>query len=362
MKQLSQYFVGLSLLAIVFLSACNNDNEGPRPNPDENIPGEEVQGTYIFNEGSFGAGDASLSFYNAEDGQVSHQVYSQKNPDYSLGDGANDMQQYGSKLYFTMTESNQVVVAASADVEHLAAIQVDQPRSLAFYEDKAFVTSYSNAVFVIDTASLQIISEIEVGRTPEAITVAEDKLYVANSGWQDYVFNGGVHDHTVSVIDPNTLQEEERIDVAENVTQVLYDGNGHVLVGAADIFNNTDFSLEKPGYLHVIHTNDHHVETLDYGVQLMATAPDQPVYVVSAKDGAPALYTCSPSFDLQATNYFTGIDAYYALGVADDTGNVWVGDAHDYTRPGTVSFWEKGSGTVESFEVKVSPKAFVFAK
>lgn len=358
MKHVEKLLAFPVLLSATLFTACSNDN-GPRPEPAP-IP---VQGAYILHEGTFGNDDASISYYSFQDHTVEHEVY-QRNSGRALGSGANAMEQYGSKLYVTVTESDQLIIASAKDASHVGQVDIEKPRDIAFFGDKAFVSSYSGSVFVIDTASLSITKEIPVGRTPEQVVEAEGKIYVANSGWHDFVFSGGKHDNTVSVIDPVSLTETKKIKIADNVTQLLNDGNGHVLASSADIYSVADYSLIKAGKLHVIHTSDLQVDTLDFGIQLMATAGDEPVYVLSSAQGSPSLFTLSSSFELQPVDYFdeSGIVACNVLGVEAESGDVWVGDAVDYSSAGVVYYWQKAGKKVNRFDVKIFPKAFVFRR
>src|SRR5690606_26796309 len=139
------------------------------------------------------------------------------------------------KLYTTVNGSNKVEVTNSTTGKIVKTIPLDEPRYVDFYGKHAFVSSYTGKVFAIDTATFAVTA-IGVGRTPEQLVVSGNKVFVANSGWQDYVFNGGEYDNTVSVIDGNTLKVINTIEVANNVSNVFADNNGHVYVSSETIY------------------------------------------------------------------------------------------------------------------------------
>lgn len=226
MKTINYNFKSLLIAAIAVLtiSSCTKDEEYQELPPVRS-------GFYILNEGGFQSNNASLSYYNLENGSVVNNFFGQKNG-RGLGDTGNDAQIYGSKMYIVVNASNTVEVVDAKSVKSIKQLDFKnngvgrQPRYIVFNKNKAFVSSYDGTVAVIDTTSLAIEKYITVGRNPEQMAIANNKIYVANSGGLDYPN----YDKTVSVIDLNTLTEIKKIEVTLNPGGVTASADGRVYV------------------------------------------------------------------------------------------------------------------------------------
>lgn len=165
----------------------------------------------------------------------------------ALGESAQDMLVYGSKIYVGVTYSNRLAVLEK-DGSLVKAIEPKDetgspmnPRYMAAANGKVFAAYYSgHSVAVLDTASLEIEKVIPVGRYPEQLVVANNKLYVANSGGGDYPNYG----NTVSVIDLNTLAVEKEIEVVLNPVNMVADSEGDVYLASMGNYNQASEGQE----------------------------------------------------------------------------------------------------------------------
>lgn len=98
------------------------------------------------------------------------------------------------------------------------------PRYLASTGGKVYATYYNGNVARIDTTACVVEATVAVGRNPEQLCVADNKLFVANSGGLDYPN----YDKTVSVIDIPSFTEVKKIEVAANPANILTADNGFV--------------------------------------------------------------------------------------------------------------------------------------
>lgn len=129
-------------------------------------------------------------------------------------------------------------------------IEVPNCRYLAFYKDKAYVSSYAGPVQIdpnaevgfvaeIDTASLEVTRKVSVGYQPEEMVVYDGKLYVANSGG----YRVPNYDRTVSVVDLKTLNETKKIDVGINLHRMAIDKRGDIYVSSRGDYRNVPPNL-----------------------------------------------------------------------------------------------------------------------
>lgn len=147
---------------------------------------------YILNEGLFNLNNSTLARYSFQTGTCSYDYFRALNH-RGLGDTANDMDIYGSKLYIVVNVSSTVEVVdlqTGLSIKQIPMLADNgssrQPRAIAFEEGKAYVCSYDGTVARIDTTSLEIDGITEVGRNPEDLCVQDGKLYVSNSGGLDW--------------------------------------------------------------------------------------------------------------------------------------------------------------------------------
>jgi len=354
------------MLLSAFLASCSKDKPFT---PEEQL--DPISGVYVLNEGDFRANNASLSYIDFLTENITLDIYGTANSSdptkpKALGDLANDMGIYGSLLYVVVNESNKIEILNASNAKIVKTINVDQPRSIAFHSGKAFITSYKNNVFVLDTLSKTVIAEIPVGRTPEQIVASGNRLYVANAGWAD-ANTGGEYDNTVSVIDPVLLKEESKITVAGNIDQVFADGKGKVYVNSSDIYDASWSTIVEPSRLYRIDTKTNKVDKeYEFGAHLMAFTQNE-AYLVSSnyKAGDETLLEMDLATEtLKESDIFKGIelDHIYGLAIDSDNGNIWLSDAQ-YSQLGKVRRYNKKLNKVDlTHTAGAFPSTFAFKR
>lgn len=354
----SLLFIALAASVLV-ASSCKKEE-----NPFIEKPIVAVNGVFILNEGSSSQNNASFSFFDLKSKKMQNNVFGSANPTMTLGNGGNDIGVYGSKIYIAMNGSNKLEIANVVDGKSLKTIQITEPSYIAFHGKHAFVTSYTNNVFVIDTASMAIVKEIKVGKTPEQLVVSGDFVFVTNSGWKDG-FSGAGFDNTVSVIDAKTLTKTHDIVVEDNINQIEADNNGFVYVLNAPIYAIWPIIL-TPARFHVINTKTLKVEKiLDISASAMAIKGNT-AYLINDTYGVGEISFVElnlTSFEVTKRNeVLSGIQDPYSLAVDPDSGDIWIGDAMGYGDNGKVVRFIKNVKDPESYSVGVSPRKIVFKR
>ena len=155
------------LCLIILLSACQKPVE-----PEEGTPimNAVAKGVYILNEGVFNMNNSSISFYDFATGKITEDYFLQVNK-RRLGDTGNDLQKYGNKLYAVVNMSEQIEVMHFSDCRSIKQIPLigKQPRKIAFYGNKAYVSCFDGDVVQIDTVTLQVEKMVYSGENPEGI-------------------------------------------------------------------------------------------------------------------------------------------------------------------------------------------------
>ena len=143
------------------------------------------------------------------------------------------------------------------------------------YDGKVYASLFDGHVAAIDTASLEISQQIQVGPNPEQLCVSGGKLYVVNSGGYNEV-----QDSTVSVINPTTFSVEKTLTVVVNPTQITADSEGYLYVVSNGNYADIRATLQRvnpeTGERTVIVTND----------QFSTTLVDDKLYIITAESNA----------------------------------------------------------------------------
>ena len=257
-------FLPIYLFTLLFLFACRNDVMVV-PMEDINTGGKteksEIVGMYLLNEGNMGSNKSTLDYLDlsGSDETVHYyrNIYSERNPStvMSLGDVGNDCQIYGSRLWLVINCSNKVEVARAEDAVRIGKVDIANCRYVTFKDRYAYVSSYvgpvyggrrkveggSNSplgsVFKVDTLTLEKTDSCSVGYQPEEMAIMDHRLYVANSGGYQGMTGQG-YESTVSVIDLETMQETDRIEVAPNLHHLKADQYGQLWVTSRGNYMN----------------------------------------------------------------------------------------------------------------------------
>ncbi len=240
------YISALCALMSFSFTSCGDDEdpipevpENPDPTPDQPTEDGSFMALYFLNSGKMGNNNSSLYMYDVEKEEVVPDYFLAQNG-RGLGDTAQDMIVYGDKMYIAVYGESTIEVT---DLRAKSIKQVPtegQPRAMVSDGGKVYISYYNGYVARLDTASLEVEKIVKVGRNPEQLAVANNKLYVANSGGMDYNTEVG-YDKTVSVIDIPSFTETKKLEVALNPTCVLADEQGYVYVVSmgnyADVLN-----------------------------------------------------------------------------------------------------------------------------
>ncbi|MDR6943427.1 DUF5074 domain-containing protein [Mucilaginibacter pocheonensis] len=357
MKQLKLKSLFIGLTAVISFTSCHKDKK-IEPDDTTNPPVNEVAGIYVLNQGKFNSNNSSLTYYDVTSKLLVADQYKAVNGS-GIGDTGNDLKVYGSKMYIVVNVSStvEVVNAKSAklikNVSFFNGAVARQPRSVAFYKNKAYITSYDNTVAVMDTATLEVSKYITVGRNPEQLVVSNGKLYVANSGGLDF----GNPDKTVSVIDLATDAKIKDIPVGLNPITVAADSYGDVFVVGFGNFGDV------PTLTIINSTTD----------QASAPAPFTAAFATPmAISGDFAYFITSDNkiqkYDVKAKTIVSGnfitdgtvITTPYGIKVNDLTGEVFVTDAKDYQSNGKLFAFDKSGKLEYSINTGISPGAVAF--
>lgn len=352
----------LILFAAIVLASCD-DMEDKIPVTNVPIVNESTQ-IFILSEGLFNMNNSTLAMYNfAADTVVTD--YFLANNKRGLGDTANDMALYGAKLYVVVNVSSQIEVLdveTGISVAQIAMFDekgtARQPRYITFWENKAYVCSFDGTVARIDTATLSVEKLVNVGRNPDGICIANNKIYVSNSGGLSFPN----YDNTVSVIDLNTFTEIKKIVVDKNPYKIHADSQGDVYVVSRGDYGATPYSFQR-----ISSVTDAVVERFDDIQALNFCIHKDTAYIYnydfSTAQSWIKVFDCKTE-KVISDNFIsdnTTITTPYGINVNPFNGDVYVTDGNWFTMWGHVfCFDNKGKLKFKLTDVGLNPNKVVF--
>lgn len=274
----------LAASAALLLFSCNDKGGGIT------IPGPKTRGYYILGEGTFGSENSTLYYYDLSTKTVTDR-FATANPGAVLGNTANDMEVYGSKLYVAVDVSNKVLVLDAFSgriLEEIDMGQIDgksrEPRGIACAAGKVFVSTYSGQVARIDTTNYAVDYTPYGGsfRYSEGIAeVGESRLVVANS-------RSG---NTVTVIDIPTFTVSYDMTVPVNPCELAVAGDGTPYLATWSVYDDSFTEIAKPA-----------LHKLDLAARTYTTVPGVEVQRIAIH--GQKLYGVNTTYD--ATTYAPG--------------------------------------------------------
>lgn len=357
------YLSVLGACMSVSFMACSDDNDN---GGQGGTTQEEVRGVYIMNSGKWQSNNATLDYYDLETKDLNTKVFASVNG-RGLGDTANDIMVYGSKMYIAISESNTIEIT-DLDAKSLKTIspkddagQPQSPRYLTSYGGKVYVTLFDGHLAEIDTTSMEITKKIPVGPNPYQVREVGGKLYVANSGGYN-----PVQDSTLSVVDPVAFVEEKKIVVGLNPMYMGADSDGELYVVCSGNFSNIKASIKrvdlKAETSTSIYTNDN---------IMMGMANDK-LYVVQSENDAnwqpvnTKFIAYDAKTDTEISDNFitdgTSVEGVYSLNVNPADGNIYIGTS-DYVSTGDMFIFSAEGKKIDQLAVSgINPMGVGFLK
>ncbi|MCB0653190.1 MAG: hypothetical protein KDC85_18090 [Saprospiraceae bacterium] len=343
------FFVSLGFL--LSFMACHEEEN----NPVASI--RQAEGFFIVNEGTFNFGNASVSYYHYETGEVTHDLFKNANG-HTAGDVLQQMFVVDDKGYLVLNNSGYVEVVNMETFESEGLIQpFESPRHfLPVSEGKAYVSDlYSNSIQVVNLMEGTVTGSIMMPFWTEQMEKVDAYVFVT-SPWDIRL---DPHDQ-IYVIDAENDFLADSIQVGYDPVAIARDGNNKLW-----IYCRGAESLAEPAGLYCVNPQTFEVERsllfedydLGFAARLSFNSAGDTLYYLKNDIYAFALsdtnLPASPLIQASGSNF-------YALAVDPATGNLIVGDAIDYAQKGKVYIYGRQGNLLETTEAGVIPAQFLF--
>ena len=285
-----------------------------------------------------------------------------------LGDVAQDIIQYGGKIYATVTFSNSLEVI---DRTTGASTRIDMgdrnPRNLVADGGKLYITCYNPCSVVrVDTATLAFEATCQLGESrPEGIAVSGNHLFIASSYKQtgDYAYD---YDSTLYVVGINSFEVATTVKVGlnpngvvkvnDNTIAVSYNGNyGDVPEGITLVNANNFATTEAAAAL----TSMAAYNGTLYGYHSVTDWSSYPdVSTVTT------YYSINPTTGAatELPMLTTGNGSPYSFSINPDNGDFYVGTDGNFTANGDIYCFSADGTAKWNHEAGMYPSKVIFIR
>lgn len=356
----SRKFLTLAVLStVLFLQACHTD-----PGP---ALGSGAAGFFIVDEGAFGNGNTSISFYDRKADAVTNNIFELKNG-RKLGDQAQSMTIFNGKGYIVVQNSSKVEIINVDDYSSLGTITDSLPSPRYFVgisASKAYISDwgmdgFTGTIKVVDLSTNKVTKTIPIGQGTNRMLKINNLVYITNAG-------GYGNDNRVVIVDSNTDKIVTSITTGDDPNSIQLDKQGNIWVASGGaLAYNSDYSIDEAnstkGSISKISADNKEalrleVDHVSYsGVGNLNISPDGNTLYYTF-DGA--VYSLSTAASSLSTTPFKASD-YYGLAVDPTNGNVIGCNVPDFKSAGSIDIIDPSGDLINSLTVGIAPNSCTF--
>lgn len=340
----------LLIAGMLFIVGCEQGETIAPDNGNNNIPRSFKPGVFIINEGNFGWGNGSVSFFDRADSKVYNHLF-QKANDRALGDVPQSMFIMDSLGFIVVNNSGKVeVINMESFISVNTITGLTSPRYfLPVSESIAYVSDlYSGSVTLVRLDDFTIIKTIETGMSTEQMIKIGDELFVAN-------WSGG---NKILVIDIVEGKLVDTIAVIMEPNSMVLDKHRKLWVLCSGGFLNE----EMPGIIRIDPVTREKEKIFRFSM-----LESSPSHLCINGSGDTLYYLNNGIFQMPVTETEIPSDPlvqngklFYSIGIDPESGIIYAADAIDYQQKGKVFRYMPEGALKDSFDVDIIPGFFVF--
>lgn len=346
----------LFVCLVTLFVRCDSDNDP--------VKGEYQKGVLVVNEGGFNANNGSVSYFNPSSHDLSQNIF-KNSAGLFAGNVLQSIAIDGDKGYLVLNGSNTIEVVNHNTFESISTFtsaELDKPRYAHVINGKLYISVWGaydanfsltdSYILVVDAASLSVVDKIDTDEGVENLLYNGSRLFASN-----YNFGGS---NTVAVIDPSNNALVDQIELAAGPGGMVMDANNKLWVMTEGTYAGNDGKLFRinPTTLAV-------EDEIDLGVNPGGNAdlditPDKRTLIYSDNNAVYKISITATEAPASPWIEATDVSTWYALDVNPDNGEVYIGDAVDFSSPGKVYVYHADGTFKESFESGINPTQFIF--
>ncbi len=344
-------------LAISFAIVSCNKSSDP-------VKGKYQTGVLVANQGNFGAGNGDVTYYNPSTGSAEQTIYRNANGGTLFaGDVLQSITLDGDVGYLVLNGSNKIKIVDNNTFRLDTAFtdaKLDKPQYLQVINGKAYISVWGpydanfslikSYILVMDTKKLTLVDTITTDLGVGNLLYNGKYLFASNNN-----FGGS---STVSVIDPSTDKRIKQFTLSAGPAGMVLDVNSKLWVIATGTFAGNDGALYR-------------VNPSTFAIEQTINLNANPGNSIDMKPDKKSIY-----YSVNSLVYKIGIDAtsaptssfinatdvvlLNAIAVNHSTGDIYIGDALNYSAAGMAYVYGADGSKKTSFAAGITPSQFVF--
>lgn len=334
------------------------------------------EGFYIVNEGAFGGGNTSLSFYDRETATVSNNIFEAANG-IPLGDQAQSMTIHNGVGFIIVQNSAKIEVIDLSDNTIIATIDDDiiSPRYLVgLNSTKAYVSDWgadgvTGTVKAIDLSDYTVTKTITAGVSTNRLLINNSKLYAVNQGGFNSETFASEAGTTLVIIDTETDEVSQTVTLSDNPNslQVDVDGNIWIASGGNAVYDSETFELideessagaivkmSEDGTVLMTLTVDAKGWPAHPGNLLINSSRNQLYFTYNSE-----VYSMSTAATTLPTSAFIS-KSYYGLAIDPTDGSIIGCEAPNFTSAGNIDIYSPDGTLQTTYTVGIGPNGCTF--
>ena len=323
-------------------------------------------GVYIVNEGNFMYGNSSLSFYDPITKRVVNHVFQARNG-APLGDVAQSMIIWNNLGFIVINNSGKIYIIDSSTAEYKGQITgLSSPRYIhVINSQKAYITDlYARKITIFNPTTFEKTGIIKVGNSKSEFNQHSTEQMIQ---YKNLVFtNCWSYDNKILVIDSNTDQLVDSIEVLKQPNSMVIDRNNKIWVITDGGFEGSPYGYEQAGLLK-IDAETREIErsfrfTLgDHPLNLCINPSKDTIFFLNRHVWKMAVTEKRlPEKPFIASEYTSSTGGFYSLGIDPASSEIYLGDAIDHRQNGMVRRYASSGKLIDEFKVGISPGDFAF--
>lgn len=344
----------LMLCVIIALPGCDS-NEDP-------IKGEYQSGALVANEGGFLANNATVTYFNPNTDALSQNIFKNAGGLYA-GDVLQSISLDGDRGYLVLNGSNAIEIVDHNTFQPIATFtdpELEKPRYLQVKNGKAYISVWGeydsnfslidSYILVVDIKTLTVDAKIDTDEGTENLLLYGGRLFASN-------YNYGAS-KTVAVINTSNNLLVDQIELAEGPAGMVIDVNNKLWVITTGTFAGNDGKLFRidPSTLAV---EDEIELNINPSTDLTIT-PDKKSLVYGNGNSIYKISIAATEAPSEPWIEVDDLQTMYALDINPENGDVYIGDALDYSSPGKIYVYHSNGSFKETFESGINPTQVIF--
>ncbi len=342
------------ILAILAAASCMQ--YGPAEEEKFSIDLSQ-RGLFVINEGNYMYGNASLSYYDPSSKTIENEIFARSNA-FPIGDVAQSMTVFDGLCWVVVNNSGVIFATDPSTFREVRRITgFTSPRYIHFIDShKAYVTQiWDPRIYIVDPTACRITGYIE---TDMDFDTGSTEMMVQIG---DYVYvNCWSYQNSILKIDTRTDTVAGRLEVGMQPSALACDCYGRLWAITDGGYDGSPYGREKPTLVS-IDPDSFSVETTFY-----FALGDAPRALTAGGDGRTLYWINGGVYKMDVgCNQLPSAPIiepkgtiFYSLTMDPATGEIYVGDAIDYTQNGVVMRYAADGTLLDTFSVGVNPGNF----